>query len=171
MCIGECNSDSNIFSIAQMLAESWIDPIFVKLAGMGWFELVWFVSNWIQLEPFWFQLKIELVWFQFTSCPTFSALKIFVRSAFLEILLFYSFSSRFPLLVFIVPYHRNLLLNQSKMLQLLSLVLVISGHRIMMALDGFIPILLSAFRPKPNLFFCQFSNSWRVSHYHCVPVY
>ena len=32
---GECNGDANIFSITQISAEVWIDPIFIKSTGMG----------------------------------------------------------------------------------------------------------------------------------------
>ena len=32
---GECTGDDNIVSIAQILAESFIDPVFFKLAVMG----------------------------------------------------------------------------------------------------------------------------------------
>ena len=69
----ECTINSNIFSIAWILNESWIDPMFFKLAGMGWFELVWLGSTWIESEYFWFQFRIKLVWFQFTEflLPTF----------------------------------------------------------------------------------------------------
>ena len=31
----KCNDDINIFSIAQILSESWIYPMFVKFSGMG----------------------------------------------------------------------------------------------------------------------------------------
>ena len=31
----ECTGDANIFSMAQILAESWIDTVFVELFGMG----------------------------------------------------------------------------------------------------------------------------------------
>ena len=42
LCNRECTDDENIFYIAWMLAESWIDPMFIKFAGMCWIELVWF---------------------------------------------------------------------------------------------------------------------------------
>ena len=32
---GECTRDDNIFSIAQILVESWIDPMFIESDGMG----------------------------------------------------------------------------------------------------------------------------------------
>ena len=32
---GECTGNASIFSIAQILVESWIDPMFYKSAGMG----------------------------------------------------------------------------------------------------------------------------------------
>ena len=32
---GECTNDVNIFSIAQILAKSWIGLMFVELSGMG----------------------------------------------------------------------------------------------------------------------------------------
>ena len=35
-----CTNDVNIFSIAQISAESWIDLVFVESSGMGLFELV-----------------------------------------------------------------------------------------------------------------------------------
>ena len=73
----ECTSNANIFSIAQISDESWIDPMFFESDGMVWFELVWFVSMWIGSEYFWLKFGIESVWFQFAECflPTFSTLK------------------------------------------------------------------------------------------------
>ena len=35
-CTGACTGDANIFYIAKIFSESWIDPMFVKSAGMGW---------------------------------------------------------------------------------------------------------------------------------------
>ena len=33
-CTGECYENANIFSIAQFLAESWMDSMFVESSGM-----------------------------------------------------------------------------------------------------------------------------------------
>ena len=34
-CTGECTGNVNIFSIAKILVESWIDQMFVESSGMG----------------------------------------------------------------------------------------------------------------------------------------
>ena len=62
-----------ISSIARISAESWIDLMFAKSSGMGWFYLVWFRSMWVKSEYFLFWFIIKLVWLQFTEClrPTF----------------------------------------------------------------------------------------------------
>ena len=52
----KCTSDDNIFSIAQILSESYIDPMFVVLAGTGWFESVLFGSIWIDPESLLFKI-------------------------------------------------------------------------------------------------------------------
>ena len=87
VCTRECIVNANIFSIVQILAESWIDPMFVESPGMGWIELVWFWSMWIESESFWFQFRIESVWFQFTwfLCPTFSTSELFLCSEFCQL--------------------------------------------------------------------------------------
>ena len=127
--------------------------MFVELSVIGWIELVWFGSMWIKSEYFWFRSRIDSVLFQFTVClcPTFLTSKLFLCSAFLIVLLPLIFSTRFSLSFFIVPCHVTPLLTESKMLQFLSMVLVICGCGILMALDGFIPIFSSVFRLKSTL--------------------
>ena len=95
-------------------------------AKMGWFKLVWFGSTWIKSEYFLLQFRINLLWFKFTEFlrPTFSASKLFLRSAILKVLLTLSFSNRFSLSIFIIPCHRNPATTKLKMPQFLSLVLV-----------------------------------------------
>ena len=44
---GECTSDANICSIAQIWSKSWIYPMFIEFSGMSWIDSFWFVSTWI----------------------------------------------------------------------------------------------------------------------------
>ena len=46
----------NIFFIAQIMTESFIDRMFVKSSVMSWFESSWFVSTLIESEFLWFQI-------------------------------------------------------------------------------------------------------------------
>ena len=46
VCTRESTSDSNIFSIAWIKAESWIDLMLVELDEMVLFDSVWFGSTW-----------------------------------------------------------------------------------------------------------------------------
>ena len=50
-----------------------------------------------------------------------------------------------------MPFHGHTLQTESKMLQLISLILVICGCGLLMVLDWFIPILSSNFRTKSTL--------------------
>ena len=123
--------------------------MFFESFGMGWFKLLWFGSTWIESELF-FQFRIELVWFQFTEC---FASKIFTLKLFFALHIFVKFvaskvSTMFLLSLFVVPCQGKNLSTQEKITQLLSLVLVIFGYGILMVLDGWIPILSSAFSPK-----------------------
>ena len=116
-----------------------------------WIKLSWCDFN--QRESsrnlFLFQFRIESLWFKFTefSRPTFSTSKLFLRSAFLKILLPLRFSTRFSLSILIVPYHRDILLarsdvllTESKMSQLFALLE--SGIVVTVGPCGFIPVRL-----------------------------
>ena len=87
--------------------------------------------------------------------PNFFNFGIIFALIILKMLLPLSFSTIFSLPIFIVPYHGNPPLTKSKMLQFLSLVLVIFGGGLMIVFDGLIPILSSVFRPKSTLILSQ----------------
>ena len=74
------------FSIAQILSESWIYPMFVEYYGVVLIDLVWFGSTWIKSEYFCFRFIIKSMWFQFTENlrPTFLTSEFFLGSVFLK---------------------------------------------------------------------------------------
>ena len=93
------------------------------------------------------------MWFQFTDFlrQIFQLWNYCRAQLFCFLLLSLRFSTRFSLSLFIVTCHGEPLLTELKMLQLISLVLVICGCGLLMVLDGFISILSSAFWTKSTL--------------------
>ena len=111
--------------------------MFVELDGMGWSELVWFGSTWIESVSFWFQFT-ELL------RPTFSTSKLFSCFSIFKNLL----PLRFSLSLLIVTCHvkplqerYDDLMTELKMLKLLAPIE--SGTMVTMGPCGFISVWLS----------------------------
>ena len=85
------------------------------------------------------------------SAPNFFNFKIIFALSVLDNFVASKVSTRFSFSLFFVKCRIKTLLNESKMFQFLSLLLVICGCGIPMVLNGFIPIFLSAFRLKSTL--------------------
>ena len=115
----------------------WVRVILINVNQVEIFFIL--IYNWVGLIPI------------YRIFANFFNIEIIFRSAFLKILLPLRFYTSFSLSFLIVPYHGKTLITESKILQLISMVLVTCGRVLLMVFDGFIVIFSSTFLPKSTL--------------------